>query len=310
MTEATPVTPRFDDAGVDILHDGLTLARYVFRPDARPAHAPKPYLAPVRSLTGENVTVVRPHDHPWHNGFQLALPYVGDWNFWGGPTYVAGEGYVDRLNSGRMRHEAFDRIAAQGARLDLGQTLSWLAPSGAEVAAEARTLTFDAAGAAQGVWRLGLDSRIVNRTSGPLRLSSPTVEGRPAAGYGGWVWRGPRSFTGGQVVAPERVPDAMGARLPWLAFVGRHDGSGRATTVVMRVPDDAPPPPWFVRNEPYAIMGPAPFYAAPQQLASGETLRLTCEVHIADGRLTAPAIASLLAAAAPDGGGVGMGTGA
>ena len=35
-----------------------------------------------------------------------------------------------------------------------------------------------------------------------IPLGSPTTRGRENAGYGGLFWRGPRSFTGGSILAP------------------------------------------------------------------------------------------------------------
>ncbi len=39
-------------------------------------------------------------------------------------------------------------------------------------------------------------------TDRAIPIGSPTTRGRENAGYGGLFWRGPRSFTGGSVLAP------------------------------------------------------------------------------------------------------------
>ena len=41
-----------------------------------------------------------------------------------------------------------------------------------------------------------------NTSDAAISIGSPTTKGRENAGYGGLFWRGPRSFTGGTVVAP------------------------------------------------------------------------------------------------------------
>src|SRR3546814_17166724 len=69
--------------------DGASeLVRYTYAPDARQLEAPKPYLHPLRTRSGNTVTLHRPHDHPWHAGLTWSLPVVGGENFWGGPTFV------------------------------------------------------------------------------------------------------------------------------------------------------------------------------------------------------------------------------
>ena len=59
-------------------------------------------------------------------------------------------------------------------------------------------------------------------------------------------------------------PDMMGQRADWLAFIGQHDGSGNQSTVVFVDADRGArdPTQWFVRTEPYAMMGTAPFFDA------------------------------------------------
>jgi hypothetical protein len=101
------------------------------------------------------------------------------------------------------------------------------------------------------------------------------------------MWRGPRSFTGGEVILPTKRggDELMGERAPWLAFVGRHDGHGRASTLVFV---DAPTNPghptrWFVRATPFACACPAPFFSAEVPVAPGGTLTLSYAVIIADG---------------------------
>lgn len=100
----------------------------------------------------------------------------------------------------------------------------------------------------------------------------------------------------------------MGRRGPWLAFAGRHDGDGGASTVLMT---DSPanfsyPSQWFVRSTPYACLCPAPFFAAEHVIPAGGTLDLAYAVAIADGGLGPAAcagLAGLIAAADLPGGG-------
>jgi hypothetical protein len=103
-----------DDAEVVVASRGMEIARYVFRPDALVAEGSKPYLHPLRTLDGAVVTAFRPWDHRWHKGLQMTWTYVSGQNFWGGPSYIDGEGYVSLDNVGSMRHERFTAMDETG----------------------------------------------------------------------------------------------------------------------------------------------------------------------------------------------------
>ncbi len=77
----------------------------------------------------------------------------------------------------------------------------------------------------------------------------------------------------------------MGQRAEWLAFVGRHDEVDRQSTIVFVDADGSPGEPiqWFVRTEPYAMIGSAPFFDADVVVAKGGSFRLASSVIIADG---------------------------
>jgi hypothetical protein len=267
-----------DETTVAIRWDDSELFRYVYRPDDPVLESPRPYLHPVRTLGGDLVTLYRPHDHVWHKGISLALPNAGPHNFWGGPTYVRGEGYVQLPNNGTTRHEEFE--ASGDNRLT--ERLTWLARRGAKVAEESRRLEVSVWPDA-GVWALRFETSVRNVSGGELRFGSPTTQGRPSAGYGGLFWRGPRSFTGGKVMTPEAEggDELMGVRAPWLAFAGQHDGHGRWNTLIF-LDDQALPGQWFVRSTPFAAVCPAPFFAAEHPVATGEMLNLRYVIIVCD----------------------------
>lgn len=274
-----------DDTALTLHYGDTELMRYVYRPDDPPLESPRPYAHPLRTLAGDEVTIYRPHDHVWHKGLALSLPNVGEANFWGGVTWVTGRGYVQLPNNGSMRHDAFEQVT-DGADAVVRQRLSWVTEPGETWFTEERTLhatvhrELDA-------WVLDFSTRFTNVSGVAVSIGSPTTRGRPDAGYGGLFWRGPRSFTGGSVRVAQASggDELMGARSPWLAFTGVHDGHGRSSTVVMV---DAPsnprhPTPWFVRATPFAGVCPAPFFDTELEVAPGETVHLRYAVVIADG---------------------------
>ena len=304
------------DSHFDASAAGTTIARYVYQADAPLWESPKPYFAPLRTLSGDVVTVFRPYDHPWHKGLYLGLPYVGDENLYGGPTFD-GQNYVFLDNNGSMRHETFERLMVMSSQVVFSERLAWLAHDGRRIAEERRSVSINVPGIADGAWYLRFLSRIYNNGEEPLVFSSPTVRGRPQAGYGGLMWRGPRSFTGGQILGPDgrSGPQMMGQRAQWVAFIGHQDGkdlsvrdadhqSGRdvrdnpaaqSTIVFVDAAASTEPTQWFVRSEPYAMIGSAPFFDRDVIVPQEESLKIACSVVVADGAWAASDIEKYLA---------------
>ncbi|MEV6304461.1 PmoA family protein [Actinoplanes sp. NPDC051861] len=273
------------DREVTVSVGEAALFTYVYRPDTPQLESPKPYLHPVRTRAGELVSLFRPHDHVWHKGIAWSLPYVGEHNFWGGPTYVHGRFYVQLENNGSAVHRRMTELSAGNGTARLGHELDWTSQQGAPVISEERSLTASLAG--EDAWVLVFGTRMTNVSGGTLTFASPTTRGRENAGYGGLFWRGPRSFTGGTVVSPDGTgaDELRGKRAEWFAFRGRHDGTDTASTVVMV--DDAGnphhPPQWFTRSEEFACLNPAPFFSEELDLPDGHRLAFRYAVVIADG---------------------------
>jgi len=263
---------QFDDDGSGrvVLRDGdRVVLEYVYAPADAPVESPRPY-ALLRTRSGVEVTAYRPADHVWHKGLSLALPSVGPHNFWGGPTYVGGEGYVQLPNNGSQVHRAFAPSPGIDERLD------WVAQSGETVIDEHRMLRADVVDDA--TWALTWRSAVRNVSGAPLAFGSPTTKGRPDAGYAGIFWRGPSSFAGGAIVGPTgRVGDGgRGTASPWLAFIAPDADAG-----VLMVGAD-PADPWFARSADYAGLSPAPFFFDEFVLAPGETLVLAAALLVGD----------------------------
>ncbi|MGW5086893.1 DUF6807 domain-containing protein [Streptomyces coelicoflavus] len=280
---------------------GVELFSYVYRPEAD-WEAPKPYLHPVRTLSGALVTDYRPHDHRWHKGLQLTASHLSGQNLWGGNTYVHGEGYLalpERVGS--MAHVAFTETAAEADRAVIAEQLTWHPHGGELWAEEERRIEVRDVDPDAGSWALTWTSAVTNRRTEPLRFGSPTTHGRPAAGYTGLFWRGPRAFRGGRVLTAETSESAvsaessegvpMGSQSPWLAYVGEHDGrDGHATLVFEHAPSNdhsgekgAHPAHWFVRTDPFAAVAPSWAFHEELVLPPGETLARTYRVVVADG---------------------------
>jgi hypothetical protein len=272
-----------------ILAGDQELAAYVYRPSDPQMESPRPYFHPLRTRAGDVISLYRPHDHVWHKGMALSLPNLGrpgnaeQQNFWGGPTYVRGRGYQQLENNGSIRHREFADLDAAPKRIRVAERLDWITQAGEMWFDEARSFTVTAEDAA---WILTYTTVLTNVSGGPVAFGSPTTQGRENAGYGGLFWRGPRSFTGGTVLAPDRAggDDLMGTRAPWLGFSGQHDHHGRSSTVLFvdSPPSSGPFTQWFVRSQPFACLCPAPFFDTETEIALGGAITLRHAVVIAD----------------------------
>ena len=250
------------------------LFEYVYRPSLTPALAPRPYFHPVRTLAGTVITDHKPADHTWHLGLTYSWPVVNAWNIWGGPTFVRGRGYTDLDNHGEIRHAAWSGDAEE---------LEWIDAEGELIASERRVIAAPEVQEASRAWSLDLESEVHNTGRRPLRLGSPTTEGRPMAGYAGLAWRGTEAlrhaavqFQGG---APEGDP--MGHPSRWLAIIA---GGPGITVAIAEHPDNARVPNrWFVRTDEYVLVTSSPVFDAELVLEPGRSLRSRHRMLIADG---------------------------
>ena len=287
------------DSHLDLYFGDSHLFRYVYRPDTPPVESPKPYFHPVRTLGGELVTCFRPHDHVWHKGIAMTWAQLSGQNFWGGPTYVRDRGYIQLDNNGRMEHRGWDELTNHPT-VSLAERLSWITAQDETWIEETRTMAVPEIVPEQGYWTVDFAMVLRNVRGKPLVFGSPTTEGRPQAGYGGFFWRGPRSFLGGTILAAggRSGPEVMGQAAPWLAFTGKHDGSGMSSTLVFLDTQGNPryPTKWFVRATPYACASFAFAFDEELTLPSDESLRLRYRVLIADGAWSAEQIETYAAA--------------
>ncbi|KGM14708.1 hypothetical protein N867_17290, partial [Actinotalea fermentans ATCC 43279 = JCM 9966 = DSM 3133] len=211
---------------VRVAYDGRELFTYIHLPDDPAGQAPRPYLHPVRALSGEVVSLARPHDAPWHRGLSFAVPRVGQHDLWGGPGPAAERGSMD--------HQHFTEIRERTDHVAFGHELVWHGRSrtgldaGPELVRERRTLRVSVA--ADDVWVLAWESVLTNISGADLPLAG--ADGADP-GAGGLAWCGPRSFTGGTLLLPDGAASrAMhGQAAAWVGFTGRHDGTGAASTV-------------------------------------------------------------------------------
>ncbi|MER7811127.1 PmoA family protein [Streptomyces sp900116325] len=250
---------------------GRPVGRYTYLPAA----GGRPYFHPVTTLAGVPVTEERPADHLHHLGTSIAVPDVAGHNFWGGRTFVRGQGPTALDNHGIQRHLGWKLCDSDG----FVEELSWVADD-AELLREHRTVAV--AELSDTAWALDFSFSLTNRGTDDLSIGSPATNGRPGAGYGGFFWRAPKElaapavFSGtgdGEEAVHGRIAD-------WVAMTG--DGW---TLVFAGATDETRRDPWFVRTTQYPGVGSSLAAAERLPVPAGATVVRRVITVIADGRL-------------------------
>ncbi len=278
---------------LDLAYNEKPLFRYHYKPDLTPTEVIKPYFHPLYTLDGNLVTNFRPYDHPWHHGLAMTMAVLSEGNFWGGPSYVHGEGYVKKANHGRMAHQDWKYLRCEqttaGWDVRFKEHLHWIGYDERLWLDEERTMTISEINPDQGYWTLDHHICLQNTRGETLRFGSPTTEGRPAAGYGSLFWRGPRSFFKGNIMAggglegPDK--DIMGQAAPWLSVTGWHDGSCQQSTLLFVDHPQNPryPTKWFIRHDPYVTVSYAFSFDEEYPLPPDEVLTLSYRLVLING---------------------------
>lgn len=264
---------------------GRDVARYRWQVDLPAGVSPRPHLHPVCTLGGIELSEVAPGDHAHHLGVGVAIADVGGSNFWGGRTYVPGEGPTWRRDHGSQRHLRFERRRTDG----FVEHLEWLDPDGVAVLGERRAITARLIDGS--CWVLDFSFTLTNLAADPPTIRSSATKGREGAGYGGFFWRAPGSAVRRTVFTVDAEGEELinGGRAPWVAMSGTAP-DGREWTLVFA--QHGSNDPWFVRVREYPGIGPAVAGERPLVLDGSLTRRVI--TIIADGRLDRDASAALV----------------
>ncbi|MFJ3103772.1 PmoA family protein [Streptomyces sp. NPDC086835] len=263
---------------------GRPVGRYSLPADLDRRSSPRPCLHPVTTLAGVPVTELAPPDHPHHLGAGVAVPDVEGHNFWGGRTFVRGQGPTELDNHGQQRHDGFKLRDPDG----FVEELSWVA-GGRRLLREHRTVAVTPlTGTA---WALDLTFSLTNASGAALSMGSPATNGRDGAGYGGFFWRAPKEPAAPDVFTADAEGETAvhGTRADWLAV------AGQGWTLVFagataRTRED----PWFVRAGEYPGVGSSLATVERLPLGPHETLVRRVVTVVADGRLDRDGAAALV----------------
>jgi Methane oxygenase PmoA len=268
----------------ELIVNGHGVAHYETRPDLAAELSPRPYLHPVRTLSGVTVTDARPADHEWHLGISVALQDVAGNNFWGGPTYDRDRGYQWCDDHGHVQHERWvDRTDTQ-----VTHDLRWVGSQSDVLLHERRSIHVMLPTARPDGWLLAVQFTLANPTESAVSLGSPGTHGRRNAGYGGFFWRLPRSVPAMTVRSPagEGESAVHGRTADWLAATG-DAADGQKWSVLLVAGDDATAnDPWFVRVADYPAIGSALAFDKEVVLQPSARAARTVLAFIVDGSLS------------------------
>lgn len=286
MAREFTVVHTLDDS-VRVERRGVVLLDYHYAPQVDQFESPKPYFDPLATPQGDVVTLDRPHDHVWHRGLYFGWAHVNDNNFWGGPTFVRGQGYRGLDNNGSQVHQAWERLAQDEGGVWMVERLAWFSYGGERWIEERRTIRVHPVTDDNELLLTIVTEMTPAEGAGTMTFGSPTTNGRSMAGYSGLTIRMQRSMNQGKIATStgQTGPEVMGQRAAWLHFAGRLDTTNRPVCVAMFDHPQNPrhPTKFFVRNEPFGVINPAFCFDEEYVLEPGHTLALRYGVWVRRG---------------------------
>ncbi|WP_405937248.1 PmoA family protein [Streptomyces sp. NBC_00726] len=276
---------------LDFAYEGRPLLSYVRTPPAGNSPmmtANYPYIHPLRTLAGHEVTEIKPATHPYLHGLFLGAQNVAESNFWGPATWLPGQGYVMRADRGDIRAQKYESYSLADQH-GITEKLFWETGNSTVLLEEDRTIEVERVEPAESAWVLRFSYTLTNVTEEWIHFATPGSDGRkddtgrPGWGYSGLFWRGPASMQNGSITGPETSGEQQldGDSTAWLAFTGRVAGGAQSTLIFVDDPENHTS--WYANSSEYPGVG---FGIATRQrryLAPGASLTRHHRIVVADG---------------------------
>jgi hypothetical protein len=245
---------------------GQEYTRYQFGPPRW-----KPYLYPLRAANGLSLLADAPTDHRHHHGFWVGHGRVDDSDFW-----------LERYNSGRIVHKAFEKMVSGPESGAFTATNDWVAPDGTIMLMDTRTFLFyDQPSEAR-----CFDFEIVLQTpeSRVVTLYPTNEAGLPHVR----VAEGLTVKTGGTLTNAEgkkNERETYKQRSPWLDCSGKLGRLACGIAVFDHPNNPDHPTPWFTRD--YGPFSPnyGFFQEDPIVITDSKPLRLRYRIYTHTGNV-------------------------
>lgn len=277
---ATPATHTFAfEEAAD--HTSLALRnvatnRIVWRAVCDPAQ-PKPYIYPLATLEGIELTANAPADHLWHHSLWFCWKYINGVNYWE-PNKKTG--WPDGRT--RIRERSFKVNADRSAHVELA--LEYGPTSGEVLLTEKRRLSFSSPNE-DGSYTIDWDAAF---TVGAQALVFERTPPKAASGgYAGLSLRFPKGTKGWSFLTSTGVKsaaDGNGRSAQWVDFSGPAGGTRAGIAVFDHPSNPRHPTAWYL-NESHPYFSPALIYHSGLQMPAGAAFRLRYRilVHRGDG---------------------------
>jgi len=227
-----------NEASVRIDVDGGPFTELYFGPGTA-----KPYLHPLRSASGKVVTRLYPmqvvegerHDHPHHQGLWFAHGDVNGFDFWSATAERTGGKF------GRIVLRRLLRLENGAQRGTLSAEFDWLAPDGAVLLRELRTMIFHSDPALR---IIDFDIRLEGVQA--VRFGD-TKEGTFAIR----VAESMNEARGGRLVSADGrtgEKQVWGTRAPWMDYCGQVEGETLGIAIFDHPSSFRHPTYWHVRG--------------------------------------------------------------
>lgn len=236
---------------------------------------PKPYLHPIATPAGVELTGFQPHSHPWHRGLWFTFKYVNGENFWE-EDVPEGHGTQVTVEPPLVGHPR------PGATTIMSRIL-WTRPDGdTVVAVEGRQITLAP---------LGEDALAIDWVTDITATADLTLDRTPFTtwgGYGGIAFRATRAMRRSRMLFPggETSERPTGEAAPWCDLAGALDGGVGATggVAILDHPGNLRhPSPWYGAAGTMNFVNAALLFHEPYDLAEGAELALRYRVVVHDG---------------------------
>lgn len=249
------------------------------------ATRPKPFVHPLRTPSGSELSLFEPHDHPWHRGLWFTIKYINGDNFW---EEQGGHG-IQRVTGIPVVTHPDDGTAV----VDL--TIDWVASDGATVVIRERRRI---------AWTPGTDVDIYDWTSTLRAERDLELDRTPYTtwgGYGGLSFRGTRGWKVDRYLlpdgpTPDRPAGAIGA---WCDLSGALDGGQglQGGLAILDHPDNPrAPSPWYAGGGSGTFINAAFLFHKPMTVTAGETLAFQYRALVHDGVWNADRLVKMSAA--------------
>ena len=270
---------RQTDSSVALLNNGHIVWQLNYKKEEG-----RPYFHPLCLTNGEELTWLRPPDHPWHRALWFSWKYINGRNYWEEDNKT---GRVD----GETEVVSVKVAAGKNYSAGVEMSLSYHPPNKPAVLTEKRLLDISAPDET-GSYHIDWCSTFTAADKDVLLNRTP-IMGQPGGvswgGYAGLSIRLAKGTSDWQATDSEghRYSKTSAKNARWLDFNFKTANGTAAGIAVFDHPENMRnPTPWYVimnpqDKSPFGYFSPAVLYNEPYTLAAGEsfTLRYRILVH-------------------------------